>query len=180
MGKFVWNLHHILSIGAMLSSKVHGKSWTFMHKFLQMLPSIDTLLWKCIFGVPICFGMPKKLSSSCLLDSSVSQHVTEIEGSKYTQSQKKHNFSSTHTLEEFKLVKISSNVPLETRFTNKSKWCITPDGLVYTLLQKKGNFQKVAFLLRKSVDYNWFEKVSSGIILLWLYSRLANLKKEVY
>ncbi len=29
--------------------------------------------------------------------------------------------------------------------------CITPDSLVYTLLQKKGNFRNVAFLLRKSV-----------------------------
>ncbi len=28
---------------------------------------------------------------------------------------------------------------------------ITPDSPVYTLLQKKGNFQNVAFLLRKSV-----------------------------
>ncbi len=33
-------------------------------------------------------------------------------------------------------------------------WIITPDSLVYTLLQKKGNFQNVAFLLRKSVVYS--------------------------
>ena len=32
-----------------------------------------------------------------------------------------------------------------------SKWCITPDSLVYTLLQKKGNFRNVVFLLEKSV-----------------------------
>ncbi len=32
-----------------------------------------------------------------------------------------------------------------------SKWCITPDSLVYTILQKKGNFENVAFLLRLSV-----------------------------
>ncbi len=31
------------------------------------------------------------------------------------------------------------------------KWCITPDSLVYTLLQKKGNFKKVGFLFEKSV-----------------------------
>ena len=30
--------------------------------------------------------------------------------------------------------------------------CITPDSLVYTLLQKKGNFRNVAFLLEKTVD----------------------------
>ena len=31
--------------------------------------------------------------------------------------------------------------------------CITPDSMVYTLLQKTGNFQNVAFLLRKSVSF---------------------------
>ena len=34
-----------------------------------------------------------------------------------------------------------------------SKWCISPDSLIYTLLQKKGNFNKVAFLLEKSVAH---------------------------
>ncbi len=36
-------------------------------------------------------------------------------------------------------------------YTQTQKKCITPDSLVYTLLQKKGNFENVAFLLRKSV-----------------------------
>ena len=34
---------------------------------------------------------------------------------------------------------------------NLSKWCITPYSVVYTFLQKKGNFKKVVFLLRPSV-----------------------------
>ena len=37
-----------------------------------------------------------------------------------------------------------------------SKWCITPDSLVYTLLQKKGNLKNVAFLLEKSVSIACF------------------------
>ncbi len=41
---------------------------------------------------------------------------------------------------------------LETTWScDPGSWEITPDSLVYTLLQKKGNFQNVAFLLRKSV-----------------------------
>ena len=35
----------------------------------------------------------------------------------------------THTLKEFKLVKISSNVPQETRFTSSSIYCAHIDGL---------------------------------------------------
>ncbi len=36
---------------------------------------------------------------------------------------------------------------------------ITPDALVHTLLQKKGNFQNVVFLLRKSVQPNCFRNI---------------------
>ena len=50
-----------------------------------------------------------------------------------------------------------------------SQWCITPDSLVYTLPQKKGNFKNVAFLVEKSVswscfafNHNWFAKLHEG------------------
>ena len=73
----------------------------------------------------------------------------------YTQSQKKRNFSSGI----FPGAQGQGHVTLDHgksayRFSKPwalSIWCITPDSLVYTLLQKKGNFQNVAFLLRKSV-----------------------------
>ena len=61
----------------------------------------------------------------------------------YTQSQKKRNFSSWI----FPGAQGQGHVTLD----HGKSACITPDLLVYTLLQKKGNFQNVAFLLRKSV-----------------------------
>ncbi len=52
----------------------------------------------------------------------------------YTQSQKKRNFSSWI----FHGAQGQGHVTLD-----HGKWCITPDSLVYTLLQNKGNFQNV-------------------------------------
>ncbi len=59
----------------------------------------------------------------------------------YTQSQKKRNFSSW----------IFPGAQGQGHMTLDHGKSATPDTLVYTLFQKKGNFQNVAFLLRKSV-----------------------------
>ncbi len=47
---------------------------------------------------------------------------------------------------------------------------ITPDPLVYTLLQKKGNLKNVAFLMEKSVDNDlYFSSPASGISLVFQF-----------
>ena len=54
---------------------------------------------------------------------------------------------------------------------SKLKWFITPYSLVYTLLQKKGNFKNVAILLRLSVF------TSLGRILSFWKKNIAKIIK---
>ncbi len=87
----------------------------------------------------------------------------------YTQSQKKRHFSSwifsgaQHRIWHYAEYK---GFPIHMHCYSKilccyghltldhgNSACITLDSLVYTLLQKKGNFQNVAFLLRESVEH---------------------------
>ncbi len=65
-------------------------------------------------------------------------------GTFYTQSQKKHNFSSGI------FPGAQGQGHLHIGFLNNFQ--MPPYSLVYTLLQKKGNFKNVAILLRLSVE----------------------------